>query len=76
MAFIIKSKRKDIFWTGKEDAVWDGNLASAKRFEELEDAELEMESKASSYGYILEAIDESEIVIEEPAAEESEEVAE
>jgi len=80
MALVIKLKSSNIFWTGKEDAVWSDKLEDAFRFEELENAELEVEEKASKYGYFTDIVDESDVtvevveevveVVEEPATEE------
>jgi hypothetical protein len=76
MALVIKLKSSNIFWTGKEDAVWSDKLEDAFRFEELENAELEVEEKANKYGYFTDIVDESDVtvevveVVEEPATEE------
>ena len=78
MALLIKLKSSNTFWTGKEDAVWSDKLEDAFRFEELENAELEVEEKVTKYGYFTDIVDESdvkveeveEVVEEEPATEE------
>jgi hypothetical protein len=76
MALVIKLKSSNIFWTGKEDAVWSDKLEDAFRYEELENAELEVEEKVSKYGYFTDIVDESDAtvevveVVEEPATEE------
>lgn len=74
MALVIKLKSSNIFWTGKEDAVWSDKLEDAFRFEELENAELEVEEKANKYGYFTDIFDESDVVVE-VAEEVVEEVA-
>jgi hypothetical protein len=47
MANVIKLKSSNIFWTGKEDAVWSDKLEDAAKFEDLENAELEIEDWSS-----------------------------
>ena len=65
MALVIKLKSSNIFWTGKEDAVWSDKLENAFRFEELENAELEVEEKVTKYGYFTDIVDESDVKVEE-----------
>lgn len=64
MALVIKLKSSNIFWTGKEDAVWSDKLEDAFRFEELENAEIEVEEKVTKYGYFTDIVDESDVVVE------------
>lgn len=71
MAFIIKSRRSNLFWTAKLDAVWTDELDSAQRYETIEDAETDLEENASKYPYILHVVDEADVVIDEPVVEES-----
>ena len=71
MAFIIKSQRSNIFWTGEPNSVWTDQLVLAKKYESTEDAELDLEEKASQYGYIVQIIDESDVVFEEAPVEEA-----
>jgi hypothetical protein len=65
MAFLIKLKSSNTFWTAKEDAVWTDQLEMANRYEDLEEAELDLEEKANQYGYQLEIADEEDIEITE-----------
>jgi hypothetical protein len=65
MAFLIKLKSSNIFWTGKEDAVWSDQLEMADRYEDLEEAEIVLEEKASRYGYLTEVVDEDDVEITE-----------
>jgi hypothetical protein len=73
MANVIKLKSSNIFWTGKEDAVWSDKLEDAAKFEDLENAELEIEERAAKYGYVLDIVEETEVTVvsaEEPVIEE------
>lgn len=73
MALVVKLKSSNIFWTGKPDSVWSDNLNQAKRFEDLENAELEVEENVTKYGYFTEIVDETEITVvvtEEPVVSE------
>lgn len=63
MAFGVKIKQKNIFWTGREDAVWSDDMTQAYAYNTLSDAKLAIGSEIPEY-YELEAV---ELVEEAPA---------
>jgi hypothetical protein len=63
MAFGVKIKEKQIFWTGKEDAVWSDDQSQAYAYSTLSDAKLAIGTEIPEY-YELETV---ELVEEVPA---------
>ena len=62
MAFVVKLKEKDAFWTGKEESVWSDELSQAKEYDTLSDAKLAIGNEIPEY-YELEAVDAGDLVL-------------
>lgn len=49
MAFVVKLKEKEAFWTGNEEAVWSDQLSEAKEYEKAKEAEDAIGSEIPTY---------------------------
>ncbi len=60
MAFVVKLKEKEAFWTGKEDAVWSDQLSEAKEYSKEKEAKDAIGSEIPTY-YELEVVDPADL---------------